>query len=598
MKSASSKMSKLIGALASASLVAACSGEAPDPGRPVVVDTPASESAQGAHERPNIIVLLADDMGYSDIGAFGSEINTPNIDRLASEGMQLTTFHVGGACSPTRTMLMTGVDNHLAGLGNMLEIQADNQFGKPGYEGHLNERVVTAASVLGDAGYNTYMVGKWHLGHSDDTLPSARGFDKTFALMESGADNWVEQPYGPMYEAVHYFENGKPVSLPTDGYFSSDFYTNRVIENIEADRESGKPFFAYVAYQAVHYPHQAPQEFIDKYNGVYDDGFVALRESRLARLRELGLVSHEVELDMKLDKTTYGPWIYPDWDSLSDEEKKFQARRMQTYAGMVDNMDANIGKLLDYLESVGEADNTLIVFMSDNGADPNQFPMAPANREWYNEHYPLTYIEDYDGDYSGMGLKGSFADYGPGWATASNAPGSYYKLFSTEGALRVPFIVRYPGTIEPGKVSDAFGFVKDVVPTLFEAAGVEFEANADIHRPTGTSMWDLLTGNAETIHDDSETVGYELAGSSAIFRGQYKLVKNPVPKGTGAWELYDIQADPSEVRNLADDMPELVAELEAAYSEYEKQNNVVPVPDDYNPFEQIAKNAKRNKGEH
>ena len=557
------------------------------------------DKRQANHKRPNIIILLADDMGYGDIGAFGSEIKTPHIDSLARDGMRFTNFHVGGACSPTRTMLMTGVDNHLAGLGNMLEIQADNQFGKPGYEGHLNNRVVTIASRLRDGGYHTYMVGKWHLGHTDDTLPSARGFEKTFALMESGADNWVEQPYGPMYKAVSYFENGKQIKLPTENYFSTDFYTRRIIENIEANRSDGKPFFAYVAYQAVHYPHQAPREFIEKYNGVYDDGFEKLRERRLARQKKLGIVSADVTLDPKLDKTTYQPWIYPRWDSLTDEEKKFNARRMQTYAGMVDNMDVNIGKILAYLEKTGEADNTLVLFMSDNGADPNQFPLSPANRDWYKKHYPLTYLDDYKGDYSRMGQKGSFADYGPGWAAAANTPNSYYKLFSTEGALRVPFIARLPGKIAPGTSTRTFGFVKDIVPTLLEIAGIEnqaaLEQDKEIHPPTGKSMWSALTGKSAVVHADTETIGYELAGSSAIFRGEYKLVKNPLPKGTGKWELYDIQADPSEVHDLADEMHEVVAELQAAYEKYEEANNVVAVPSDYNPFEQIMKNAKRKK---
>lgn len=556
--------------------------------------------AADADDRPNILILLADDMGFGDIGAFGSEIDTPNIDRLAEEGMRFTNFHVGAACSPTRTMLMTGVDNHLAGLGNMLEIQADNQFGKPGYEGHLNDSVVTVATLLRDAGYHTYMVGKWHLGHTEETIPHARGFEKSFALMESGADNWVEQPYAPMYEAVHYFENGKPVKLPTEDYFSTDFYTKRIIENIEADREDGKPFFAYVSYQAVHYPHQAPKAFIDKYKGVYDEGFNKLREARLARQQELGIISKDVVLAQQFDKTSYDPWKIPDWDSLSDEEKKFNARRMETYAGMVDNMDVNIGEILAYLEKIGEADNTLILFMSDNGADPNQLPLSPDYREWYTQHYQYVYMEDYEGDYSTMGQKGSFADYGPGWAAAAVTPNSYYKTFSTEGGLRVPFIARFPGMIGAGESSNKFAFVKDVVPTMLEVAGVENPGTSykgkEINAPDGKSMWSALTGEASAVHADDESIGYELAGSSAVFRGKYKLVQNLPPKGTGAWELYDIEADPSELHDLAEEEADLAADLLDAYHAYEKANNVVPVPEGYNPLEQVVKNSMRGGG--
>ncbi len=548
-------------------------------------------------DSPNILILLADDMGYGDIGAFGSEIQTPNIDSLAANGMYFTNFHVGAACSPTRTMLMTGVDNHLAGLGNMLEIQADNQFGKPGYEGHLNDSVVTIATLLRDGGYNTYMVGKWHLGHTEETLPHSQGFDKTFALMESGADNWVEQPYAPMYKAVHYFENGKPVKLPTDGYFSTDFYTDRIIQNIEEDRASGKPFFAYVAYQAVHYPHQAPKEFIDKYNGVYDEGYEVLRESRLERQKQLGIVSKDVSLDQELAKTTFADYKIADWESLSGEEKRFNARRMQTYAGMLDNMDTNIGRILAYLEEIGEADNTLVVFLSDNGADPNQFPLTPDYRDWYKQHYKYSVMEDYQGDYSTMGQKGSFADYGPGWAAASVTPTSYWKTFSTEGGIRVPFIARFPGSIDAGRTTNKFAFVKDIVPTLLEVAGVDNPGTSyngkEINAPDGNSIWPVLTGKAEWVHAADEAVGYELAGSSAVFRGKYKLVQNLPPKGNGKWELYDIESDPSEVNDLAGEKPALVAELTAAYEAYAKANNVVPVPDGYNPFEQAIKNAER-----
>jgi arylsulfatase len=550
--------------------------------------------------RPNIIILLADDLGYGDIGAFGSEIQTPNIDRLARGGVSFTNFHVGGACSPTRTMLMSGVDNHLAGIGNMLEIQADNQFGKPGYEGYLNDRVVTIASLLRDAGYHTYMAGKWHLGKTKETIPHARGFEKSFAMMESGADNWIDQPYTPVYKAVHYFENGKPTKLPTENYFSTDFYTNRIIENIKADHKDGKPFFAYVSYQAVHYPYQAPREFIDKYNGVYDSGFEALRRTRLARQKKLGIVSEDVSLAKEFSKTTFPAWNLPDWDSLSDEEKKFNARRMQTYAGMLDNMDTNIGKILTYIDNIGEADNTLVLFLSDNGADPNQMPTSPGYGDWYKEYYKLTYLEDYKGDYSKMGQKGSYVDYGPGWAAASNTPGSYYKMFSTEGALRVPFIAHFPGKIKAGSKSRKFAFVKDIVPTLLEIAAVENPGTSykgkKIHPLTGKSMWSTLTDKTAAVHPDTETIGYELAGSSAVFRGKYKLVQNLPPKGTGKWELYDIEADPSEVYDLAKKKPKLAAELQAAYSDYAKANNVVPVPADYNPFEQIMKNIKRKAG--
>lgn len=562
----------------------------------------AAVAAQAADDRPNILILIADDMGFSDVGAFGSEINTPAIDQLAADGMLFTNYHVGASCSPTRTMLISGVDNHLAGLGNMLEIQADNQFGKPGYEGHLNDRVVALPRLLRDAGYHTYMTGKWHLGHERGSIAYDRGFEKSFMLAESGADNWVEQPYAPFYDRVHYFEDDKLTSLPTEGYFSSDFWTDRMIEYIDGNIGDGKPFLAWVGYQAVHYPHQAPKSFIDKYDGVYDEGFEALRASRLARQKEMGLVSAGIELDPDMLKTSFEPWQMPDWEALSDEEKAFRARQMQTYAGMLDNMDANVARLLAHLDETGVADNTIVIFMSDNGPDPNQLPLSDAYRPWYEANYDKVYMEDFEGDFSSMGQKGVYADYGPGWAAAAATPGSYFKTFSTEGGLRVPLIVRFPGVVEPGSRVDRFAHVRDMVPTLLEIAGVERPGNVydgrEIYAPDGISMLPVLKGEVETVRGDDNPVGYELAGSSAVFQGRYKLMQNLPPKGSGAWELYDIEADPSELTDLADEMPELLASMSAFYAQYAKDVNLVPVPEGYNPLEQTVINAKRNADAH
>ncbi|TLP61388.1 arylsulfatase [Parasedimentitalea maritima] len=547
--------------------------------------------------RPNILMIIADDMGFSDVGAFGSEVETPAIDQLAADGMLFTNFHVGASCSPTRTMLISGVDNHLAGLGNMAEIQADNQFGKPGYEGHLNDTVVTMPRLLQDAGYHTYMTGKWHLGSKPGSIPHDRGFEKSFILAESGADNWVEQPYAPFYERVHYFEDGELASLPKEDYFSSNFYTDRMIEYIDSNLDDGKPFLAWVGYQAMHYPHQAPKEFIDKYDGVYDQGFEVLRASRLARQKELGLVSPDIELDLEMLKTSYEPWQMPDWEALTDEEQAFRARQMQTYAGMLDNMDVNISKLLAHLEDRGIADNTIVVFLSDNGPDPNQLPLSDAYREWYQANYDKVYMEDFDGDYSSMGQKGVYADYGPGWAAASAVPGSYFKTFSTEGGLRVPLIVRFPGVVEPGSRINSFSYVRDIMPTLLELAGVDMPGpvydGRDINVPDGISMLPVLKSETDTVRGDDNPVGYELAGSSAVFQGRYKLMQNLEPKGTGDWELYDIETDPSELTNIADQMPDLVEELIAFYASYSERVNLVPVPEGYNPLEQTVINAKR-----
>ncbi|MEW6997021.1 arylsulfatase [Colwelliaceae bacterium BS250] len=548
-------------------------------------------------KRPNIIVILADDMGYSDLGSFGSEIDTPVLDQLAENGVKMTNFHVGAACSPTRTMLMTGVDNHLAGLGNMLEIQADNQFNKPGYEGHINPDVVTVSSVLKGSGYHTYMVGKWHLGKKSENQPLNRGFERSFTLMESGADNWVNQSYGPMYKKVHYYEDGKATDLPKGEYFSTDYYTDKVISYIESNKGSDQPFFAYVAYQAVHAPHQAPKKYIDKYNGVYDQGWEKLREDRFAKQKEIGLLHKDATLPSyeSLDKASL--YSVLDWESYSPQEQKFNARRMQTYAGMVDNMDENIGRLMDYLETIGEAENTVIIFMSDNGADATELQDIGLYSSWYEENYQYTHIEDMTDGYPEMGQQGSFSAYGPGWAAASGTPTSFWKTFSSEGGVRSPLIAYYPKGIK-AKQSAEFGYIKDIVPTLLEVAKVDitetYSKLPGIHKPSGHSMWNFLTTDSDVIHDENLKIGYELAGSSAVFYGDFKLVRNVAPKGTGEWELYNIITDPAEVFDLAKEKPELLVELIAEYEAYSEKNNLVEVPKGYDPRIQLVKNSMQD----
>ena len=350
-------------------------------------------------------------------------------------------------------MLLTGVDNHLVGMGNMVEIMADNQFDQPGYEGFMGYSVVTLPTLLRDAGYHTYMAGKWHLGKTKKSIPAARGFERSISLMESGADNFEKKSYLPMYEFVHFYEDFEEVDLPDD-FFSTDYYTDRLTEYIGKDHGDGKPFFAYLSLQAQHYPLQAPQEYIDKYDGVYDVGWDEIRARRYARQVELGVMPAGLTL----------PPIAaaPPWDSLSDEDRRMYAKRMAVYAGMLENVDANMGRLMAYLEEIGEADNTVIVFMSDNGADNNEqdkiFP------EWYAANFDLSYER--------MGLKGSYVNYGPGWAGASGAPLTLFKGAASEGGLRVPLIISGPAGIQSGVTTDAFAFVTDITPTLLELAGV------------------------------------------------------------------------------------------------------------------------------
>jgi arylsulfatase A-like enzyme len=540
-------------------------------------------SEQATDQRPNIILVLLDDTGFADLGAYGSEIETPNIDQLAADGVQFTNFHAAAACSPTRGMLMTGVDNHLVGMGNMLEIMADNQFEQPGYEAYMNHSVVTLPTLLRDAGYNTYMAGKWHLGKTKDSIPAARGFERSFSLMESGADNWEYKSYLPMTEFVHWYDDFELLTDLPDDFFSTDFYIDQMIEYIGLDRDANKPFFAYLPLQAQHYPLQAPDEFLEKYAGVYDAGWDEIRAQRYARQVELGLVPAGLTL----------PPIAaaPKWDSLSDEDKRLYAKRMEVYAGMLDNVDVAMGRLMAYLEEIGEADNTVIVFMSDNGADNNE----------QDKVFPEWYAANFDLSYELMGQSGSYVNYGPGWAGVSSTPLTLFKGSASEGGLRVPLLISGPAGIRNDVQTDTFAFVTDITPTLLELAQVPEPQGTfngkEVQPIFGTSMLSYLRGESEYIHAPEKVVIYEMAGSAAIFRDGYKLTRNNPPFGNRQWRLYRQVEDPAEVNEFAGAEPEMVAELIAAYNQYADEVNLIEVPDDYDVIQQVQKNTARNQGE-
>lgn len=311
--------------------------------------------------RPNIVLLLADDWGFSDVGSFGSEIATPNLDELAQRGMRFSNFHVSASCSPTRAMLLTGVDNHRNGVGNMRETIPQSHVGKPGYLSVLDTNVVTVASLLRDSGYRTYVAGKWHIGKEPHNLPPARGFDRSIVQGDSGSDNWeTAKRYLDLADKVSWFEDGKEAVMPAD-YYSSQYFVDRTIDYLKSGAKDSKPFFAYVAFQANHIPVQAPREFIDKYKGKYDKGWTALRQARRDKAIALGIIPKDTPM-VTMSTTA-------DWDALSEQDKKYQARRMEVYAAMADAMDYHVGRLVSYLKETGQYDNTVFVFMSDNGAE-------------------------------------------------------------------------------------------------------------------------------------------------------------------------------------------------------------------------------------
>ncbi|QGM47794.1 arylsulfatase [Methylocystis heyeri] len=533
----------------------------------------ASADAAPRPQRPNILLILADDMGYSDVGAYGGEIYTPSIDRLAAQGIRFTNFHTSAYCAPTRSMLMTGADNHRVGLGNMSELLSDNQIGKPGYEGALNGRAPTVATTLRKAGYHTYMAGKWHLGKTRETLPASQGFEESVVLAEGGADNFEKKSYTPGYATVHFYEGVNEIELPDD-FYSTKFYTDKLLSYIDKNSDDKKPFFGYLSFQAVHQPHQAPENFIHRYDHEYDSGWSAIRDMRYQRQTELGIMPGGLSVSAAGG---------PDWAALSPEQKKVSSKRMAVYAGMVEYMDMSIGRVVAHLKEKGLLDNTVVLFLSDNGGESAEL----------QKFFPAYYEKNFDLSYDHIGQKGSYSEYGPGWAGAANTPFPNYKGSASEGGIRAPLIIRYPKRIGIDQTTDKLASVVDVVPTILDYAGVR-SARGEQANLAGVTMAPLAAGKSTKLHDDG-IVAQEVAGGSAVFQGDYKLVRNAPPFGDFKWRLYNIKLDPTESKDVSADNPKVFEALQSAYADYVRRNDIVEVPPDYTIDGALKKNMARKK---
>jgi len=535
--------------------------------------------AQTGAVRPNIVLLLADDWGFTDVGAYGSEIATPHIDALAQRGIRFSNFHVAASCSPTRAMLLTGVDNHRNGLGNLLEAMPRSHRGQPGYQGSLTRNVVTVASLLQDGGYRTYASGKWNVGSEPYNLPNQRGFDRSIVQGDTGSDNWEPaKRYLPHSAKVDWFEDGLPARMP-EQFYSSQYFVDRAIGYIDSDAGSGKPFFAYVAFQANHVPVQAPRALIDKYSGRYDAGWDALRRERRDKAAELGLVPRSAPYTTMTTSAR--------WDSLSDKDRRYQARQMEVYAAMAEAMDLHIGRLVAHLKTIGQYDNTVFLFLSDNGPEGSDYAQA---QPWL--------ITQYSQHIDRLGEKGGYGIPGPGWASASAAPLDTYKFYAGEGGLRVPLIIAgVPGMVA-NRIVPSFTHVNDIVPTVLEIAGLSHPGTRYRGQPveplTGRSLYPVLTGQATVVHPMEAPIGYELAGNAALFKGRYKLVRNLPPVGDGNWRLFDLQADPGETQDLRERMPDMFVTMQRDYADYAKANGVLPMPKGYDPTWQVTINSLHN----
>lgn len=519
-------------------------------------------------KQPNVLVIVADDLGFSDIQPFGGEISTPNLKKLAKEGAVLSNFHAGPTCSVTRSMLLTGNDSHQAGLGSMAEFLQPEQKGKPGYEGRLNNRVITLAEILKPQGYASFVTGKWHLGATEESNAKARGFDRSFTLMPGGAAHMDASQMFPGNYKARYLEDGKDVTLPKD-FYSSDFFTSKMLAYLENDRKKDQPFFGYLAFTAPHWPLQAPDQYLKKYDGYYKEGYEKVRQARLERMIKLGIMPKGTKVNNPLMD------VFPAWDKLTEAQKKDQTKTMQIYAAMIDNMDHNIGRVVNYLKQTGELDNTLILFMSDNGAEsatPESLGTTEDKngiREWVDATF--------DNSPQNMGKKGSYVTLGPQWAQVASTPLPYFKSILSNGGIHVPAIIRYPTQIKAGQINSETIHVIDFVPTILELTGAtrpDTRNGQPLLKMEGRSFLPLFKGKALP----ERTLGWEFNTRRALYKGDWAVQFQAPPYGTGEWELYNRKLDPSYRINLASKNPSKTQELAQDWAEYAQRVGVVEAP--------------------
>lgn len=529
-------------------------------------DSDHSNTVVETKKQPNILFIMADDLGYSDLGAFGGEIHTPNIDALTKEGRILTDYHTAPTCSPTRSQLISGTDHHLAGIGAMAELTPAHLKGQPGYEGYLNERSLSIAEVLKDNGYRTYISGKWHLGLTAETNAHVRGFDHSFTLLQ-GLDLHFKQAPSAYKRNATYTEDGKvvPISALPDDFFSTNYFTDKLISYLESGKNSGKPFFAYAAYTAPHWPLQAPAEYRDRYRGVYDAGYDVIRNGRIARQKQLGLIPANFTAAEPI-ATKNAPQKYGKWNELSTEQKVLEARRMEIYAGMVENLDANIGRVIEYLKRNNLYNNTLIFFVSDNGAEG--FIRGSYGAE-----------SGFDNRVNNVGTSSSYHYVGPRWAEVSAAPFHLWKDTAGEGATTAPAIVKLPHQNKAQATYHGFASVLDVFPTVLDYANIAVPQSQykgrQINTPSGYSWKSVLENKAQAIRPVNFSFADELHGSKYARQGEWKIaLQGKAELGTGAWELYNLKNDRGETQNLAQNNPVKLQELLDVYNKYTQQNGV------------------------
>jgi arylsulfatase len=557
----------------------------------VFAQTLSVSGQQQQGQRPNILLIVGDDFGFSDIGAFGAEINTPNLDQLAKEGKIAINYHTAPTCSPARAAILTGVDWHRGGLASMYELIADNQKGKPGYETYINNKVVTVAELLRDAGYHTIDSGKWHLsgqGIQANTTPYDRGFERAFTLVGDSANHFTNGSIFPGGTTI-FLENNTKVTRPGNGtLFSNDLYTDEMIKNIDAVPHDGKPLFMYLAFQVAHSPFMATPNSIKKYDQIYSAGWDKVREQRFEKQKELGIWPGNMTLPKAM------PPNVP-WTSLNQTDKEYAIRLLGVRASMIENMDQNVGKLINHLKHTGKYDNTLIVFTSDNGgSEAVQLPEGILALNGVDYKAIPGFVHALNNSVTNLGNSTSNVNYGAWGPYVSGAPMAGFKVSLYEGGTRVPFIIKVPTSTASANATapaptapvtakttspiKSFLFVTDLTPTFLDYAKVSNPGSTykgkEIFPIMGKSLRPVLNGSAESIHGANETTGSEMFNNTAVYEGPL-LAMYDASHPTGKWQLYNIVNDPAQNNNLADKQPQVLQKMIADYKNYAQKVGIV-----------------------
>lgn len=482
--------------------------------------------------RPNIIVILADDMGYSDIGCYGSEIRTPNIDDLAENGLLFTSFYNAGRCCPSRASLLTGMYSHRTGIGHMVA-----PLNHPSYQGYLNDRCVTIAEALKPAGYVSYLAGKWHVGSEEGHLPLQRGFTKFYG------SNTSQGHYFKVYEGRKLFYDNTEISTP-DGWYATDAFTDSTIAFLTRHHASQKdrPFFMYLAYTAPHWPIHALPEDIAEYEGKYSGGYDSVRTRRFERMKQLSLIADSWQFPPLEEKV-------PAWSEVDAAE---ESRKMEVYAAMIHRMDQGIGRIMAAVRKLGIEENTMVVFLSDNGGSAEEIDRSEPGAV--------------------IGTAESYTSIGLPWAIVNNTPFRRYKSWAYEGGISTPLIIKYPRLIKKARRTDEVGHIIDLMPTFLELAGVQYPEvyeGRQLLNLDGKSLLPVLKSGDRPDHD---ALYWEHEGKRAVRQGPWKLVSAQ----KGEWELYNMETDRTETHDLSGQYPDKVAALRELYEAWAENNNILP----------------------